>query len=59
MTVEEFAEIRYGRRLGDKWDKESKQFDYYDLIDFAESYHEHQLEEQEQKRKSDPMKRII
>lgn len=37
-TTEELLKQRYSQRLGDKWDMVAKQFDYYDMADFAEFY---------------------
>jgi len=37
-TVEELLKHRYNRRFGDKWDRVAKQFDYYDMIQFAEDF---------------------
>ena len=39
MTIEEFIKDYYKQRFGDKWDRVAKQFDYYDMTDFADSYH--------------------
>jgi len=38
MTAEQLLKHRYKNRFGDKWDRVAKQFDYYDMIDFAEAY---------------------
>jgi len=42
MTAEEFHKETVNLDL-DKFDKKAPKFDYYDLIDFAESYHKKQL----------------
>ena len=43
MDAEEFFDKRYKKRIGlnDKFDMVSKQFDSYDMVSFAEQYHQH------------------
>jgi len=42
MTPEEYYKKRDYPTL-DKFDKKAPKFDYYDLVDFAESYHQAKL----------------
>ena len=47
MTAEEFYKKHYNDQWQpkDKFDKQKKKFDYYDLTDFAEAYHQAKLRE--------------
>ena len=42
MTPEEYYKIK-GYQVLDKFDKKAPRFDYYSLLDFADSYHKKQL----------------
>ena len=48
MEVEEFYKDYYGDEWQpkDNFDKDKKQFDYWNIIDFAEAYHKNKLLEQ-------------
>jgi hypothetical protein len=37
-AVEKLLKHKYSRKFGDKWDRVAKQFDYYDMIEFAEAF---------------------
>jgi len=38
MKPEKLIKRKYSRKFGDKWDRVAKLFDYYDMIDFADSF---------------------
>ena len=50
MTAEKHLKHRYKIQFGDKWDRVAKIFDYYDMTDFAESYHQAKIEEEAEER---------